>query len=66
MLLTFSTMANAGEGRYTMIAETVNDKGGIWVIDNETNETKYCWEFEFQINCTYWYTLDRHIKNEKR
>jgi len=66
MLLTFTTMANADEGRYTMIAEPVNDKGGIWIIDNETNETKYCWEYEFQINCTYWYTLDKHNRNDKR
>jgi hypothetical protein len=35
MFLTFTTMTNADEGRYTMIAEPVNEKGGIWIIDNK-------------------------------
>ena len=65
MLLTTSTIANADEGRYTMIAEPVNDKGGVWIIDNEMNEIKYCWEFDFQIDCTYWETLDKGVINER-
>ena len=69
MLLTFTTFANADEGRYTMVAESVNDKkfhmGGVWIIDNIMNEIKYCWEFEFAIDCTYWETLDKGNINKR-
>ena len=38
MLLTFTTMAYADEGRYTML----KDDYGVYVLDTEKGEVKYC------------------------
>ena len=38
MLLTFTTMAYADEGRYTM----VKDDYGVYILDSETGKVKHC------------------------
>ena len=42
MLLTFSTMANAGEGRYTIAAKS--DSNFVWILDSTNGKLKYCYK----------------------
>ena len=55
MLLTFTTMAYADEGRYTM----VKDDYGVYVLDTEKGEVKYCLTItpsgeDTKMSCTEW------------
>ena len=41
MLLTFTTMTYADEGRYSMLS--IGDREAIWVLDTEKGKLKFCW-----------------------
>ena len=59
MLLTFTTIAHADEGRYTM---TSNQEDGdfsyVWILDTEKGKLKYCWKLQYLtdsgISCVKW------------
>jgi len=60
MLLTFTTMANADEGRYSMIS---SDSDSIWVLDTEKGKVKMCWitgpnTVTGRLLCKEWKDLD--------
>ena len=59
MLLTFTTMANADEGRYSMIS---SDSDSIWVLDTEKGKVKMCWitgnNTSGKLLCKEWKDLD--------
>ena len=66
MLLTFTTFANADEGKYTMVNE-VNEGGGVWILNNELDIIKYCWEIlntlqtpVHRVECSDWRELQNH------
>ena len=42
MLLTFTTMASADEGRYTMISASSNGVS-MWVLDSDQGRVKHCY-----------------------
>ena len=42
MLLTFTTMASADEGRYSMISAGEFNHV-IWVLDTDKGKIKFCW-----------------------
>jgi len=39
MLLTFTTIASAEEGRFTIFKDNIE---GVWIFDNQAGEIKYC------------------------
>jgi len=39
MLLTFTSLANASEGRYTMVADA---KIGVFILDTKDGSVRYC------------------------
>jgi len=59
MILTLTSFANAGEGKYTM---TSNQEDGdisyVWILDTEKGKLKYCWKLQFAsdsgISCVKW------------
>jgi len=57
MLLTFTSMTYADEGRYTMVAES--NSGNVWITDSVIGRVKQCWysDTSFRIICTSWYDL---------
>lgn len=55
MLLTFTSMTYADEGRYTMV--TVPANGDVWIIDSVKARVKHCWYYHGKINCTEWKDL---------
>jgi len=57
MLLTFTSMTYADEGRYTTVADSDSDK--IWITDSVIGKVKRCWYSynSFEIMCTPWYDL---------
>ena len=42
MLLTFTTMASADEGRYTMISASESGYS-MWVLDSDQGRVKHCY-----------------------
>ena len=60
MLLTFTTMAYADEGRYTMVNKP-EGSSGVWILDSERGKLKYCNRFWnnkiFEIDCSKWNDL---------
>ena len=59
MLLTFTTMANADDSRYTMASnEEDGDFSYVWILDTEKGKLKYCWKLQFDIDsnifCSKW------------
>ena len=62
MLLTFTTIAHADEGRYTMISASTNGVS-MWVLDSEKGKVKHCYmdgiRFENKvIHCQKWKDLN--------
>ena len=57
MLLTFTTFANADEGKYTMVNKP-DGSSGVWILDSEKGKLKYCareWiKNNFEIDCSKW------------
>jgi len=39
LLLTFTSLANASEGRYTMVADT---RIGVYILDTKDGSVRYC------------------------
>ena len=68
MLLTFTTIAHADEGRYTM---TSNQEDGdisyVWVLDSEKGHLKYCWKLQFasdsNIFCSKWKDIKDYVEH---
>ena len=52
MLLTFTTMANAGDGRYTMMNDPTGTKA--WVLDTKNGDIKICVYDRKVVECTNW------------
>jgi len=54
MLLTFTSMTYADEGRYTTVAEPNSEN--IWVTDTEVGKVRRCWysDIRHKISCTPW------------
>ena len=55
ILLTFTTFANADEGRYTM----VQDEWGVYILDTQEGELKYCKKIktsnsDTKVTCSDW------------
>ena len=56
MLLTFTTMAYADEGRYTMVNKPEGSYS-VWILDSERGKLKYCWRDKGEIHCYKWKDL---------
>ena len=61
MLLTFTTFANAAEGRYTMVNQAEGSPGA-WILDSEQGVLKYCVKQYiehqiYEIHCSKWKIL---------
>ena len=64
MLLTFTTMANADEGRYQMISAGADT---IWALDTEKGRFKMCWlsgpdSIKGKLICKKWKDLNDEEK----
>ena len=59
MLLTFTTIANADEGRYTMVNKP-EGSSSVWILDSEQGKVKYCSysRHDFKIHCSKWKDLN--------
>ncbi|SVB91659.1 uncharacterized protein METZ01_LOCUS244513 [marine metagenome] len=60
MLLTFTTFANADEGRYTMVNKP-EGSSAVWILDSAQGVLKYCvreWiNNNVEIDCSKWKVL---------
>jgi hypothetical protein len=56
MLLTFTTFSIADEGRYTMVNKPEGSYG-VWILDSERGELKYCSYPRYEIVCSKWKDL---------
>ena len=52
MLLTFTTMSNAGEGRYSMMPDPSGFK--TWILDTKNGDIKICVLDRKVLECTNW------------
>jgi len=62
MLLTFTTMTYADEGRYTMVNKP-DGSSGVWILDSAQGILKYCvkeWIKNdiYEIHCSKWKVLN--------
>ena len=60
MLLTFTTFANADEGRYN-IATKSGDSNYVWILDSEKGKLKYCYKSQGErgyIHCSKWEDIE--------
>jgi len=57
MLLTFTTMAYADEGRYTMVNKP-EGSWGVWILDSEQGKLKYCSYPSDEMDCSKWKDLN--------
>ena len=68
MLITSTTMANAGEGRYTMTSnQEEGDISYVWVLDSEKGRFKMCWlsgpdSIKGKLICKKWKDLNDEEK----
>ena len=53
MLLTFTTMASADEGRYTMVNKP-EGSSSVWILDSAQGILKYCTRWDNEIHCSKW------------
>ena len=57
MLLTFTTMAYAYEGRYTMVNKP-EGSSAVWILDSSQGKVKYCSRYNGEIRCSKWKDLN--------
>ena len=58
MFMTFTTMTNAGEGKYSISASGTEDS--VWVLNTENGDIKQCyWTSTEGIYCSDWRKNDK-------
>jgi len=64
VMLLLTSIAYA-ENQYTMVSESNNSNGGVWVLDNKTNKLTYCfWQNDGSMRCSWpARDLERHFED---
>lgn len=64
MLITFTTMTNAGEGKYSMMSATEED--AVWVLNTENGDIKQCfWNTALGVICSEWRKNDKEYYKDE-